>query len=106
MVSIEATPERCIKYMTEFADFHGYPAGKNVRKHVLELLEAEKDGRLVILPAAPGSQYYTIDDGYIITTHKFGDAQHILMKANKIGKTIFLNKDDAELFAKELGEMI
>lgn len=45
----KVTPERCIKYMEEFADFHGYPAGKNVRKHVLELLYAEKEGRLVVL---------------------------------------------------------
>jgi len=120
----EATIGHCIKYMEEFANFHGYPAGKNVREHVLYLLEAEAEGRLVILPAAPKSKYYTIErecideDGtvqhptgsdcewcskdecdkkWVVMEHKFGDAQHILMKERWIGEYVFLTKEDAEM---------
>lgn len=123
----ELNLERCIKYMTEFADFHGYPAGNNVRKHVLELLDAEKEGRLLVLPAAPNSNYYTIErecvdeDGTIqhpngsdcewccknecdkkmvVIEHRFGNASHILMKERHIGESVFLSREEAENMLK------
>lgn len=39
----------CIRYMNKFADFHGYRHAKKVTEHILELLQAESDGRLVVL---------------------------------------------------------
>jgi len=39
----------CIRYMNEFVDFHGYRHAKKVTEHILNLLQAESDGRLFIL---------------------------------------------------------
>ncbi|MDO5544909.1 MAG: hypothetical protein Q4F81_03630 [Eubacteriales bacterium] len=43
----------CIRYMEEYADFHGYASSKKVKAHIVRLLELEKDGRIAILPQPP-----------------------------------------------------
>ena len=40
----------CIRYMTEYADFHGYASQKKVKAHIIRLLQAEADGRIAIMP--------------------------------------------------------
>ena len=46
----EEIAKLCIRYMEEFADFHGYASSKKVKAHIVQLLELEKDGRIAILP--------------------------------------------------------
>lgn len=43
----------CIRYMEEYADFHGYASSKKVKEHIVRLLELEKDGRIAVLPQPP-----------------------------------------------------
>ena len=43
----------CIRYMTEYADFHGYASQKKVKAHIIRLLQAEADGRIAIMPQPP-----------------------------------------------------
>lgn len=40
----------CIRYMTEFADFHGYASQRKVKEHIIRLLQAEAEGRIAIMP--------------------------------------------------------
>ena len=49
----EEIAKLCIRYMEEYADFHGYASSKKVKAHIVRLLELEKDGRIVILPQPP-----------------------------------------------------
>ena len=49
----EEIAKLCIRYMEEYADFHGYASSKKVKAHIIRLLELEKDGRIAILPQPP-----------------------------------------------------
>ncbi len=49
----EEIAKLCIRYMEEYADFHGYASSKKVKAHVVRLLELEKCGRIAILPQPP-----------------------------------------------------
>lgn len=49
----EEIAKLCIRYMEEYADFHGYASSKKVKAHIVRLLELEKDGRIAILPQPP-----------------------------------------------------
>ena len=49
----EEVAKLCIRYMEEYADFHGYASSKKVKAHIVRLLELEKDGRIAILPQPP-----------------------------------------------------
>lgn len=49
----EEIAKLCIRYMEEYADFHGYASSKKVKAHIVRLLELEKDGRIAIFPQPP-----------------------------------------------------
>lgn len=49
----EEIAKLCIRYMEDYADFHGYASSKKVKAHIVRLLELEKDGRIAILPQSP-----------------------------------------------------
>ena len=49
----EEIAKLCIRYMEDYADFHGYASSKKVKTHIVRLLELEKDGRIAILPQPP-----------------------------------------------------
>ena len=49
----EEIAKLCIRYMEEFADFHGYASSEKVKAHIVQLLELEKDGRIAIVPQPP-----------------------------------------------------
>jgi hypothetical protein len=49
----EEIAKLCIRYMEDYADFHGYASSKKVKEHIVRLLELEKDGRIAILPQPP-----------------------------------------------------
>ena len=49
----EEIAKLCIRYMEDYADFHGYASSKKVKAHIVRLLELEKGGRIAILPQPP-----------------------------------------------------
>lgn len=49
----EEIAKLCIRYMEDYADFHGYASSKKVKAHIVRLLELEKEGRIAILPQPP-----------------------------------------------------
>lgn len=96
-----------------------------------ELMKADKERRVIVLPCAVGSEYYTVDkfcteDGYYSEPmHIFGDcdgcdcrcdkewrpvkhvfwtASSVLMLQESIGKGIFLTLEEAEQRKAELEE--
>lgn len=95
-----------------------------------ELIEADRERRIVVLPCSVGSEYYTVDkfcteDGYYakptihtlndcygcdcrcdkewrVVKHVFWAASSILMLQESIGKGIFLSLEEAEKKKAEL----
>ena len=49
----EEIAKLCIRYMEDYADFHGYKSSPKVKAHIVRLLELEKGGRIAILPQPP-----------------------------------------------------
>ena len=49
----EEIAKLCIRYIEEYADFHGYASSKKVKARIVRLLELEKDGRIAILSQPP-----------------------------------------------------
>ena len=74
-----------------------------------ELAEADKDGRLVVLPCKVGDTLFRVFAGEILE-HKVGNMRYLAIQGrwdidtipfcsyveSSIGKTIFLTRDDAE----------
>lgn len=90
-------------------------------KHLLELAQAEKDGRLVVLPVKIGDKIYRLFDGEIqnllvsnvIYKEIGGDACRILVECipfhrcywrEDFGKTVFLTREGAEAALKKEGD--
>ena len=65
-----------------------------------EIIQAEHEGRLVVLPCKVGTAVYQLDynqhDGYWIEPHFFK-----LEDVSRIGKTVFLTREEAEAALKE-----
>ena len=83
----------CIKYMNEFADFHGYRHAKEVKKHIINLLQAESDGRLVVLTTDSGKLCCNCDGK---TSHPVKDNVGIAAKYRcpKCGRLWYENEDE------------
>ena len=67
--------------------------------HLRELYEAEKEGRLVLLPCKVGDKVYQIDAERVYESEVKGiiyDAGHIDFDERAIGKTVFLTREEAE----------
>lgn len=72
-------------------------------KHIIDLLNAERDGRLVVLPCKEGTKVYKI-------SHRLSGDHEIVktwfnltyIKPNDFGKTVFLTREEAEA-ALEVG---
>ena len=83
------------KSIAEIKEFEGVPI-----KHLRELAQAEKDGRLVALPCKVGDTVYQIDDERIYES----EIKRIIYDTNNIafderaimGETVFLTREEAE----------
>lgn len=67
--------------------------------HVRELVEAEQDGRLVLLPCKVGDKVYQTDGVrlYESTVRSvIFDTENVAFDEGAIGKTIFLTREEAE----------
>lgn len=67
-----------------------------------EYEDLEEQGKLLKLPCAVGDTYYCIDDGTYPNEWEFINVQQIISCMDKIGKTVFLTRPDAE---RALAEM-
>ena len=109
------TPEVCANYKT----FEDEAISKGVTfKRIVELMNADKDGRLVVLPVKPvltptiSSMLYIIEDGEIYEDSLYegivgmsergemnviyGTIDALSFEQNDIGKTVFLTREEAE----------
>ena len=71
--------------------------------HLRDLLQAEQDGRLVVLPCKVGDTIYQIDSERVYWSEVkriiFG-CGHIDFDERAIGKTVFLTREEAEAALK------
>ena len=115
------TPERCAEFAR--ADAEGrYIVMRDAKQEgvarLRELAEADKDGRLVVLPVKPvltpaiSSMLYIIEDGEIYEDSLYegivgmsergemnviyGTIDALSFEQNDIGKTVFLTREEAE----------
>ena len=110
------TPEQCenAKIIIESA----FSDDTSKAERIWELLKADKDGRLVVLPVKPvltptiSSMLYIIEDGEIYedslyegivgmsergeTNVIYGTIDALSFEQNDIGKTVFLTREEAE----------
>lgn len=72
-------------------------------KHLLELAQAEKDGRLVVLPCKPGAPVWEIGDfdGGNLKKRPFSVED---MSFWRFGTTVFLTREEAEAALKKREE--
>lgn len=106
------TPERCAEFAR--ADAEGrYIVMRDAEQEgvarLRELAEADKDGRLVVLPCKVGDTLFRVFAGEILE-HKVGNMRYIAIQGrwdidttpfcsyveSSIGKTIFLTREEAE----------
>ena len=99
-------PAMCANYKT----FEDEAISKGVTfKRIVELMEADKDGRLVVLPCKVGDKLYRVFDGnisehevqnmkYFARQRRLGiDMTPFFPDAGRfIGKTVFLTREEAE----------
>lgn len=101
------TPEQCenAKAIIESAFSDDTSRAERIR----ELLKADKDGRLVVLPCKVGDKLYRVFAGEIFE-HRVGSMKYFAIQGqwdietypfcpyveSSIGKTIFLTREDAE----------
>ena len=106
------TPERCAEFAR--ADAEGrYSVMRDAEQEgvarLRELAEADKDGRLVVLPCKVGDTLFRVFAGEILE-HKVGNMRYLAIQGrwdietypfcpyveSSIGKTIFLTREEAE----------
>ena len=85
--------------------------------HIRDLLQAERDGRLVVLPCKVGDAAYWLHNGIItecrvhrIQMNRTGlficlksKVSHGAFRMDSIGKTVFLTREEAEAALSEKG---
>ena len=74
----------------------------NAVDRLAEYEDLEEQGRLLKLPCAVGDTYYCIDDGTYPNEWEFINVQQIISCMDKIGKTVFLTRPDAERALTEM----
>ena len=78
------------KAITEIKEFNGLPVAR-----LRELAEADKDGRVVVLPCKMGDTVYilrrTFDGADVV-----GEAELWWTDIPQLGKTVFLTREEAE----------
>ena len=99
------------KEIAEITEFNGLPIDR-----LRELAEADKDGRLVVLPCKVGDTVYEVTSRKIISEYRvkairvelfctsiewdivagFVDKSIFGVPVNEIGKTVFLTREEAE----------
>ena len=85
--------------------FNGTPISR-----LIELAEADKDGRCIVLPCKVGDVLYAAESDPVIPLHVMavaiyleaeGEAYGDYERISNIGKTVFLTREEAELTLKK-----
>lgn len=98
------------KSVYEIKEFNGVPLAR-----LIELAEADKDGRVVVLPCKVGDKLYRVFAGEIFE-HRVGSMKYFAIQGrwdietypfcpcveSSIGKTIFLTREEAEKALQEM----
>ena len=98
------------KAISEITEFNGLPIDR-----LRELAEADKDGRVIILPCKVGDKLYRVFAGEIFE-HRVGSMKYFAIQGkwdietypflpsveSGIGKTIFLTREEAEKALREM----
>lgn len=89
------------KVLSEIKEFEGVPADR-----MIELAQAEKDGRLMVLPVKEGSTIYRVrlnfdGDHYEIIEKDFDLAR---FRPEDFGRIVFKTREEAELALKKREE--
>ena len=83
------------KAIAEIKEFNGLPVDR-----LRELAEADKDGRLVVLPCKVGDTVYRIFNPPsrepVISAHTLMSVDYIVRWIDKFGKTVFLTREEAK----------
>ena len=83
------------KAIAEVKEFNGLPVDR-----LRELAEADKDGRLVVLPCKVGDTVYRIFNPPsrepVISAHTLMSVDYIVRWIDKFGKTVFLTREEAK----------
>lgn len=90
------------KVLAEVKEFDGVPVNR-----MIELAQAEKDGRLVVLPCKPGQTIWV--ESCIrgrVTDIATPDIAWIIENTERFGKEIFLTREEAEVAMKKREETI
>lgn len=97
------TPERCAEFAR--ADAEGrYIVMRDAKQEgvarLRKLAEADKDGRLMVLPCKVGDTVYRIFNPPsrepVISAHTLMSVDYIVRWIDKFGKTVFLTREEAE----------
>lgn len=102
-------PEEIKDHEEMFAAYRHVCGGKSPEEivHALELMEAERDGRLVVLPFKVGDTVYRVVSGFsvytphpvrYVTDERIKSTKRICewIEGNDFGKTVFLTRAEAE----------
>lgn len=88
------------KAISEITEFDGLPIDR-----LRELAEADKDGRVVVLPCKVGDVLYAAESPPVIPLHVMEVAIYLALQGedggdyeriSNIGKTVFLTREEAE----------
>lgn len=88
------------KAISEITEFDGLPIDR-----LRELAEADKDGRVVVLPCKVGDVLYAAESAPVIPLHVMEVAIYLALEGedggdyeriSNIGKTVFLTREEAE----------
>lgn len=92
------------KYDYKYCESHleDCPTISEIYEKLAEYEDLEEQGKLLKLPCAVGDTYFCIDDGSYPNEWEFVNVQQIISVMDKIGKTVFLTRPEAE---RALAEM-
>ena len=82
---------------------HSFDSAVEFFEHQANLLQAEQDGRLVVLPCKVGDTVYQIDAERVYESEVKGiifDCDDIGFDERAIGKTVFLTREEADAALK------
>lgn len=109
---ITTEPYGCVFYCNRKCNLDGdfcaegpgcpYEIGAETAKHILELAQAEKDGRLVVMPVKEGTKIYRL--GYRLGGKYSIDERYFSLtyfRNEILGETIFLTREEAEAALKK-----
>ena len=94
------------KAISEITEFDGLPIDR-----LRELAEADKDGRVVVLPCKVGDVLYAAESAPVIPLHVMEVAIYLALEGedggdyeriSNIGKTVFLTREEAEKALQEM----